>query len=368
MSSLHQAIYESLLGRIQNGELPAGAKLPSDAELCKEFGASRQTVLRSMERLCSEGFVERRQGKGSFVLRRAPKAAGSSKLVSLVCGDIGNSFGQRIAVSVEKALREKGYELLLCPHDFNVETEAAQLRKSVARGVEGIIHIPAFPPANQEFVEGVLKEGAVKLVSVDYGFPGLQAPLVHADNRKGACEAVRHLIGLGHRRIAFIINSFKRLETVETIKERFEGYKDALRGGGIQFETELVAELGEELSSKRACDVGYGVFGYQPMNRLLRLKQRPTAVFLLWDELAFGAMAAVKDAGLRVPQDVSFVGYNDDQISLLTPSPLTTVRQPAEEMGAEAVSALLKLAAGEPCPKAVKLDSKLVIRESSVPI
>ncbi len=366
MSSLHQLIYESIVRKILSGKLLLGGKLPSDAELSKEFGASRQTVLRAMERLCAEGLVERRQGKGSFVARTTLEAkSGSSRLVSFICGDMASSFGQRVTASVERSLRERGYELLLCPHDFNVETEKEQIEKSVARGVEGIILIPAFPPSNQELVEKVLKEGAVKLVCVDYGFPGTEAPVVESDNRKGAYEAVRHLLELGHRRVAFIINSFKRLETVESIQSRFKGYKDALSEAGIAFDEELVAEIGEELSSKRASDVGYSLFGYQPMNRLLRLERRPTAVFVLWDELAFGAMAAAKDSGLEIPKDISFVGYNDDPLSLLTPCPLTTMRQPAEEMGAEAVSMLLSLAVGAPCPKRAKFESVLVKRQSS---
>jgi len=364
--SIHQVICESVIAKLASGLLKTGDKLPSDAMLAKEFGASRPTVIRALERLCAEGIIERRQGMGSFVaMTEANKRSVSIKVIALICGDIRNSFGQRLTVSIEKALRETGYELMLCQHDLNVEREAKLLRNAVRNKVDGIILIPAFPPANAELVAEILKSGGSKLVCVDSGFPGINAPLIKDNHRQGAYEAVTHLIKFGHKRIGFIISSFRKMGCVQTIADSFEGYKKALSENGIPFDMGLVAELGDQLASKNACDVGYRLYSYQPMIKLLRLKNPPTAVFLLWDELAFGAMAAVKDLGLKVPEDISFVGYNDDPLALLTPIPLTTVRQPAEDIGYAAVSILIKLIKGASCPKSVNFDSTLVVRASS---
>lgn len=365
MSTLHQNIYEYLTEKIESGEFPQGSMLPSDSELAIQFSTSRQTILRAMERLSLEGHIKRLQGKGSIVQRQQVRAPGGNKLISFICGDIANSFGQRVASGIERKLRELDYELILCQHGHEDEKEAAQIRKSISRGVDGIILIPANPLNSAKIISEELLPASIPFLCVDNPLEGIESPLIETDNYHGAYEAVSHLCKNGHKRIAFIVTMKEKIESLRTVSQRFAGYKQALEDHGISFDPELIAELGPELSGKRPHDAGYKIFGYQPMNKLLRLPTPPTAVFLLWDELAFGVMSAIEDAGLKIPGDIALVGFNDDPIASITPVPLSSVRQPAEELGTSAAEMIVNLINGKPCRKQICLKNTLIPRESS---
>ena len=175
-----------------------------------------------------------------------------------------------------------------------------------------------------------------------------QVNYVDADNRAGAQMAVDYLIRLGHRRIATITGPLNMIAGLD----RYEGYKTALTNRGISFDENLVAE--GDFTEEGA---------YQAMQTLL--PQKPTAVFVASDTMAMGAIKAIREAGLRIPEDISVVGFDDLQSSSFTAPPLTTVRQPVYQLGSTAASLLIDLIEGksEP-PQHIILPTELVIRES----
>jgi LacI family transcriptional regulator len=179
-------------------------------------------------------------------------------------------------------------------------------------------------------------------------FPDLNT--VNVANDEGARLAVRHLIGLGHRRIATITGHLG----MPPGGERHEGYQAALREAGLPLDPQLVAS-GQLTSAS----------GYEAMQRLLALPQRPTAVFAADDAMAAGALQAIRLAGLGVPRDIAVVGFDDAPIASLTDPPLTTVRQPVYELGAEAARLLIAQLRGEaPRPAQRRLPVELVVRQS----
>lgn len=175
---------------------------------------------------------------------------------------------------------------------------------------------------------------------------------VDLDNVTAAYETVSHLLKLGHRNVAIINGNLG----VSNGKDRFEGYKKALADHGRPLDKSLIAE---------------GAFddakGYAAMKHLLAAQPRPTAVFAANDHMAFGAMKAVQEAGLRVPQDVAIAGFDDvDASSFVTPS-LTTVRQPFFQMGFEAARYLAEAVTGQNSgflPRRILVQGKLIIRQS----
>jgi DNA-binding LacI/PurR family transcriptional regulator len=169
------------------------------------------------------------------------------------------------------------------------------------------------------------------------------------ENLDASREATEHLIGLGHRRIGYVGDRYGH----HSDAERFAGYREALQKAGLPFVPELVAH-GD----------GKAEGGAPAMSRLLALASPPTAVFCYNDVTALGVLHAIHVRGLRVPADISIVGFDDLFFAPYTQPPLTTVRQPRKKMGQMAFESLLKLMSGED-PAEIKVPAELVVREST---
>jgi LacI family transcriptional regulator len=177
----------------------------------------------------------------------------------------------------------------------------------------------------------------------------VNVPSVDVENREGAREAVAHLIRLGHRRIG-VINGQLQMEAAQA---RRDGYKQALLEAGIAIESELMVE--GDYSEPTA---------YAAMLKLLDLAPPPTAVFAASDTMAIGALRAIRDRGMRVPEDVALIGYDDLPLAAHATPPLTSVNQPVSDMGAHAVRLLVEQIRDEEPGGSVRLPARLVVRES----
>ena len=187
-------------------------------------------------------------------------------------------------------------------------------------------------------------------VSIGYSLPNGCAATVHADDRQGAHAATQHLINLGHQRIGVI----SATRPITALTRRLEGYRDALSEAELPDDPALLA---------------FGDFspesGYQAAAELLAQQPRPTAIFAFNDRMAMGAIRHVRDAGLSVPQDIAVIGFDDIPAAALADPPLTTVRQPALQMGSTAARLLLDLVqrtANEPLETI--LPTELIVRET----
>jgi DNA-binding LacI/PurR family transcriptional regulator len=175
-------------------------------------------------------------------------------------------------------------------------------------------------------------------------------PCVDVDNKAGGYQAVTHLVGLGHRRIGFISNAPL---SYSGSQDRFAGYKQALAEYDIPLDRELVRTAAFLPETGRTA-----------MEELLALPQRPTAVFVASDVVATGAMGAIQDAGLRIPEDMAVVGFDDIFLAAHLQPPLTTVRVPAYGLGWTAAQVLISLIEGDEDVSSVVLETELVVRES----
>ena len=181
--------------------------------------------------------------------------------------------------------------------------------------------------------------------------PDVPAPSVDIDNRASARIAVQHLVGLGHRRIACITNAPLAYTAAS---DRVAGYRDALEAAQVPFDAALVAEGAFDAASGRAA-----------MTMLLALAEQVTAVFVASDVVAFGALRALREAQRRVPADVSVVGFDDIPLARHFDPPLTTIRLPANALGAAAGRALVDRLAGRPASERTLLPTELIVREST---
>jgi len=266
--------------------------------------------------------------------------------IGVVVTTIADPFAGEVVSSVEEFALSHQYAVILAAGHGDPARELRAVHSLQERRVDGILVMASRVGAVYLRMLSKLK---VPIVLINSHHPGEFIYSVRIDNVGGGRMATQYLVDLGHRRIAYIGDK----SGFQSDTERFAGYREILEEAGFGFEPELVAH-GD----------GTPDGGMEAMRRLLALAKRPTAVFCYNDREAFGAMRAIREQGLRVPADVSLVGFDDLFLSSFTDPPLTTVRQPKREMGVLASEILLKLLSGEK-PESCVTSGELVVRDST---
>jgi len=255
-------------------------------------------------------------------------------------------FFLEILDGAERAAREQGFSMLLGNDDLVAEQDLAYFDLVCDGRADGMISLTGWLPA--AFAPGL--RPLPPIVAVLEPLPGHSTPIVRIDHQSGAEVATKHLLNLGHRRIAHIAGHRRSLSAAN----RLAGFKIALAAAGIQHDPALVRQGDFTVSS-----------GATAMKELLALKEPPTAVFAANDEMAFGAMTAMRSHGLSVPQDVSVVGFDDQAMAAIYNPPLTTVHIPRNEIGRRSVDELIKLINGEHPADDLMLRTRLIERAST---
>ncbi|MGA2803880.1 MAG: LacI family DNA-binding transcriptional regulator [Acidimicrobiales bacterium] len=268
---------------------------------------------------------------------------------ALIVDDIRNPFFTDMVRGVEDIAYTEGYSLFLCNAEQDALKEASYLNLALAERVAGVIVTPTKDTLD---VSALLDRG-VAVVTADRKLRNHDVDSVVVDNVLGAKQAVRHLLAGGYTRIGCITGPLD----VTTGAERFAGYRLALQEAGIQFVDSLV-RTGDFREAG----------GHQAMQELLHLRRRPDAVFVGNNLMTMGALYALAEAGLLVPDDVAIVSFDDMAwASLLKPS-LTSVAQPIYDLGVETARLLLSRISGySGAARMVVLSPSLKIRQSSAP-
>lgn len=272
-----------------------------------------------------------------------------SSIVGILVPSIDNPFFPQVVKSIEDVFSRNHFVTLVGNTEGSVERTLYYIKTMLGGWVDGLI-VSMTWEMNQPEVLEMLHSSGVPIVGLAGArvIPGVDA--VIPDDRKGAYEAVRYLISLGHRRIGFlgVIDS-------QTTQLRLEGYKDALAEGGISFDDELVI-LGRSYENAD---------GYMLAKAFLQRVPRPTALFCFNDVMALGALAALHEEGISIPGQMSIMGFDDTAGSYSYPQ-LTSVALPKAEMGFLAASRLLERIEGKGGgPQVIRVKPKLVIREST---
>lgn len=265
--------------------------------------------------------------------------------IGLVIQDIENPFFPKLVKGIEKVAHKNGYFILLGNTDGNIEREKQYISFLKGKRVDGII-ITTSNGADDEYIQSLLDDN-VEFVFVDEIAHDVNC--VSVDNEFGGKKATNHLIDLGHRFIACIAGPTNSITNLD----RVMGYKNALSDNGIEIDDDLIF---------------YGTYqsesGYMNMKKILEKKEEVTAIFCTNDFNAIGAYRAIVEAGKKVPEDFSIVGYDDIYQPLEGQFGLTSVSQPVVELGVEAANMLVKILSGKTIEK-IELKPKLVIRDST---
>ncbi len=271
--------------------------------------------------------------------------------VGLLISDIANPFFIRAVRAVEDLAQENGYNVILCNTDEDPAKETQYLQILMEKRVDGIIL--ATTAGSLRAVRDV-RWRRIPLVLFDRELPGVATDTVKVDGVLGGRLATEHLLGLGHRRIAIIHGPLVR----STGAERLQGYLLALRAARLHPNAELIREGNFKQDS-----------GRELTRRLLDHPSPPTALFCTNNLMTVGALQALGERGVRMPSDLSLVGYDDMEWWTLTHPPLTTVGQPVYDLGREAMRLLLaQIGKGKARrPQRVVLKPELILRESCGP-
>lgn len=274
-----------------------------------------------------------------------------TQTLALVLTDITNPFWTTVARGVEDTASSEGFSVILCNTDESEVKEYRYVRILLQKQVDGFLLVPAHMASRSVLL---IQQQQIPLVVLDRMVPS-QVDIVRSDSEGGAYKLMRHLLDLGHTRIAMLSGP----PEVSTAQDRVAGYHRALDQAGIPMDMRTVV---------------YGAFtqngGYGMMQALLAVTPRPTALFAANNFIAIGAFRALREVGLKVPEDVSLVAF-DDIPSAFTIEPfLTVVAQRAYEMGQTAARLLLERLSGEPFQdsREILLPTDLVIRRSSQPL
>src|SRR6185369_6237331 len=267
-----------------------------------------------------------------------------SYLIGIVVPDLMHSYFAEICRGVEAHARPVGYQNLICSTDEEPRKEMDEIEALLSR-TDGLIVASALSASDVKFYKRLISDGA-KIVLIDRVLDGLRCSAVTTDDVQVGTLATEHLIKLGHRKIGHL-----RGPDVSTALKRLQGYREAMSKAKLKA---LVRDCGFTETD-----------GYAAMQKWIAAGDLPSAIFAANDPAAIGAMAAMSDAGLRVPDDVAFVGAGSVHYGDMLRVPLTTVSWSKAEMGQVAASLLLDLIDGKKKNRIITVPPELVIRQSS---
>ncbi|HEY3837605.1 MAG TPA: LacI family DNA-binding transcriptional regulator [Bryobacteraceae bacterium] len=333
--------------------------MPSIKDIARKAGVSHCTVSRALHHspLINAKTAERIREiarRSGYVPNQVARSlvSRSTHTVGVVVTTIADPFIGEVVEGIESIANQRGYSVILANSQADPDLEIKVVDSFTQRRVDGILVTASRVGA----LHGKRLAGTnVPIVLINNQRleqpAGAQTYSVGIDNVSATRDIVGHLIQLGHRRIAYIGDSLG----YHSDEERFSGYRAMLRLSRLPLDSELVlrgdgkAEQGEHAAA-----------------RLLALPNPPTAIFCYNDMTALGALRAAAEHGLRVPQDVAIAGFDDLFVASYTTPPLTTIRQPKQEMGRRAMTILLDLLSGEVPETRILLPGELVVRGSTV--
>ncbi len=270
-------------------------------------------------------------------------------VIGVVVTTIADPFNGEVVAGIEETANQRGYSVILANSQAESERELALARSFQERRVDGIIVASSRVGARYK---PLLAEIEIPIVLLNNQHPSQFIHSVSIDNYAGALEATRHLLALGHRRIAYLGDNFG----LDSDVERLRGFRKAMSSAGLSVSPEWIVR--GDGNPERAAEKSRALFA---------LGSRPTAIFCYNDMSALGVMKEAARHHLRVPEDLSVAGFDDLFFAELLSPALTTVRQPKRELGCRAMQLLLDILAGNPTKRTISVKGELIVRDSTAP-
>ena len=341
----------TLRDAIRRGDFPPNTAIPSERQLGETYGVSRTTVRSALQVLEEQGIAQRVPGSGTYV-RSVPAVHVVRNTIGLIVPTLTNPYYGELVEAIEQEVTAQGYDLLLGRSSYTSQEEGAYLlRYADNTAVKGVLIVPN--PEDPPYDAYRYLMASKPLVLVSRPLSEVRTDAVYTDTLEGGRRLVQHLIGLGHRQIAYVRG------TPPVRDSHHDGYLLGLREAGIAVDPGLFVshEMGHELA------------GEEGTRELLRRGHPFTAIFARSDFTAVGVLRALSAVGLTVPDDIAVVGLGNTRLSAHLQPRLTTIDQYVREMGRLAVQLLLDRIEGrfDGPTRSVILEPHLHVRASSDP-
>ncbi len=353
-TALYLQIQKDIKSRIDKSELKVGDMLQSQNELVKYYDVSLITVKRAISDLIAEGVLYSRIGKGTYIADPKRKLdLNNHKTIGVVLKDLEHPFFAPMISRIEKATQQEKYNILLSSSAGNLDKEESQIEHLRRIGTNGLI-IASLS------LEYVASKTLRKLH--DENFPYVMVSYMHdpdiwfvgSDNELGAFMATEHLIKEGFKKIGILHGG--KGNSLGGVRKN--GWKKALNKYNLEQDEKYIYYL-DNITARYDS-------GYRIGKKFVKLKDRPEALFIYTDSAALGFQKAVMEEGLKIPEDIAIVGFNDIESARHAAVPLTTIKQPIRKIGELAVKVVTARINGEDVPTRTILKPKLVVRDSSL--
>lgn len=348
-SPKYHQLKEFIKTQILRGEILPGEKITSENTLARQFKLSRHTVRQALGELENEGFICREKGRGTFCSFNWKNTV---KNIAVLTTYISDYIFPAIIRGIEEVLSNNGYNLILANTNNDKSKEAQCLENFLSQEIGALIIEPtksALENTNIGYYKELEAKGIPYLMLHAY-YPDLDPGYIIMDDAQGAYLATNHLLQLGHRRIAGIFKN----DDLQGIK-RQAGFLSALKEYDI---TENPNWIGNYTTEQLR------TYPYQFTQNLLRQEDRPTAIVCYNDQIAVEVLEAIRNESLKVPDDISVVGFDDSSLATATEIKLTTIRHPKASMGRQVGENIIQMLTGKVTKPRIIYPSELVIRSS----
>jgi DNA-binding LacI/PurR family transcriptional regulator len=351
---LYHQVAADIRRQIVRGDMPVGTRIPPHRDLAVQYGVSVITINKALSGLVSEGVLHSHVGRGTYVMVRPASTSAAANTIGFVLRDLSSPFFSLIAHEAQQRADALGVGIVFASSSNRADREEEQIRRLRSLGVHAFI----IASMSRTFRIGesiqTLHDADFPYVMVSYT-AGDDVPYVGVNLDMCGHLAGRHLLSLGRRRCGYLIDRVGSLNG----EQRMEGYRRALDDAGLRVAPNFVFSHPFE-SEWNDYKSGFTVAG-----RIAAMRLRPDAMFCFNDLGALGLLDGLLDAGVRVPDDIAIVGIDDIELAARARVPLTTIRQPVNDIGARAVDIVLARLRGERPPVRQLFEPKLIIREST---
>jgi len=339
--------------QITMGLITSGDQLLTESEIVEKFKVSRHTVRQALMQLEKGGYIYKEQGKGTFcsTIDKYTK----KKTIAVIATYMSNYIFPSIIRGIEEVLSDAGYNLMLLNTNNEKHKEAECLQKVIGNDVVGLIVEPTMSACDNVNLKWYkeLEKKDVPFIMINAKYDELSPAYVVMDDICGEYLITKYLLQLGHRRIAGI---FKK-DDIQGVNRQL-GYKKAMDEFGINLNDEFINNFETKEES---------YVPYEFTSRIIsKVKvERPTAIICYNDQIATYVLQAIRDAGLRIPEDISITGYDDSDIAIASESKFTTVSHPKEDMGRRAARLLINMIEGKGERPSYVYKPELLVRYST---
>ena len=355
MENKYEHVYREIKDKIIAGEYDINDKLMTESELMFAYSVSRYTVRKAIGDLENAGYVYRIQGGGIFVndWHIGKKVTQNNKMIGVVTTHIADYIFPNIITGIDRVISEEGYTIILSNTLDTPDRERTSLLKMLEMDLSGLIIEPtqsALINKNKDLYEKIL-ELKIPTLFINAHYDDIDIPYLELNDFDGSKTGTEHLIENGHEKILGIFKVDDKQGLL-----RMNGFVQAyMEHSAISYQSEILMY--------QSTDPLQNI--YQKIEKILHRSDRPTAIICYNDQLAIKLMDIVKSMDMRIPEDVSIIGFDDYQLSKYMSPKLTTIRHPKEKMGRQAATMLLEMIKNRNAKvNSVVYEAKLINRES----